>query len=285
MNFRLTAGSCALVAGVLANIAGAATTMRLQVAEAGSELWSSSINAKPGDAVDIRVTVSFTGGPVTPIGLSSTIFQPTVSNWQIGGDALAPMVASGSNTTTPSGAVSDSPGQYGRVSPFAGVVIATSARLFGHVHAASATTGGVSFLRIAQRQVTSWFGGPGNTSGGSGINIKQWNINSPARTLPNPQPAFLTQLTDIVILKFKIVLSTDPSTRTLTVDAPLAGFVRVADVNNWPGHPYIGWYTGPNGDTPHIADLPTIEQGFINIPAPGAAALCLAGLLAIRRRR
>jgi hypothetical protein len=284
---RCAPAGLALAAGVVGAslTANAATTMSLQVSPALAETWSSSIAATPGQSIDIRVMVSYTGsasgvGGAAPIGLSSVIFQPTVSNWQlgVGGDVLSPMVAVGHNNSTPSGAVLDMPGQYGRIRPFATVGTTTNSALFGHVHAASAQTGDVSYLRIAQKQVTSWLGGIGNTSGGSGVNIKQFGVNNPARPLGSVPP-FNFALTDIVIFKFNIVLSSDSAVRSLAVDAPLQGIYSA-----FAGFPYVGWYSDPNEETPSIVDLPSIVPALITVPSP-AAGVVLLGLCVARRRR
>jgi len=124
----------------------------VQVSRGLAEDWHSSITASPGDRVDIRVVFSY-NGTSSPLGLAACIFQPTLSNWRAGGDTVQPLVNGGvgGQVTTPIGAVGDLPGQYGRVIPYAQVGMSSTTFLMGHVNMVA----GVSYLRIAQSQVTS----------------------------------------------------------------------------------------------------------------------------------
>jgi hypothetical protein len=265
-----------LVAGITTP-ANAATTIRVQVSRALAEDWHSSLAAQPGDSVDIRVLVSWTGGPVTPLGLSSVVMQPTVSRWAAGIDTLAPFVnnGSGSQNTTPIGAVADLPGQYGRIMPFA-AISTFDAPNRGHVNSVS----GITYLRIARSNTTAWFGATGNTTGAGGVNIHQFS-QAGADRLASPNPPFSAQLTDIVVFKFNIQIgAAGPSLREMVCNVPLQGL-------NLQPNPYVGWYANPTEPTGSIRDLPTIIPAFINVPAPGGLLLPAAALagLAMRRRR
>src|SRR5262249_46288709 len=137
--------------------------------------------------VYVRCRVSYTGAE-SPLGLGSLVFQPTVSRWAVS-DALSAFVSGGptsaafpsgvpgggGNTTTPPGVITNEadPTQFGRVSPWGRYSLTSNTSidhsLTGFVHAGG--DGGAPpgrWLRIAQHQVTSWIGGTGNTSGGSG---------------------------------------------------------------------------------------------------------------------
>jgi hypothetical protein len=259
----------------------AATTMRLQVSRALQEDWHSSLNASPGDSVDIRVLVSWTGGPQTPLGLASVIMQPTVSNWATGLDTFTPLVnnGSGGQFTTPIGAVADAPGQYGRIIPFAAVSTQGGTGPYqpyrGHINGFEGTT----YLRIANSTATAWFGGAGNTSGGAGVNIHQFSQAGSDRQA-FPLPAFNNQLTDIVIFKFNIrVGALGPALRTMVCDLPLAGLFQQPN-------PYVSWWGSPTEISGSIRDTPTILPAFIVVPSP--ASMCVAaafmGIMTRRRR-
>jgi hypothetical protein len=177
---KATRAAAALIAAAtLTTAARAGTTMTVQVSRALAEDWHSSINASPGDSIDVRIVVSHTGDPA--LGSCSTMYQPTVSDWTAG-DHMAPLVNGGigGQVTVPIGAVQDLPGQYGRIIPYAQFAFSSTAYLRGHVN----TVAGISYLRIAQSQVTSWFGGPGNTSAGSGL--YNFQLNNVGRTTADP---------------------------------------------------------------------------------------------------
>jgi hypothetical protein len=251
----------------------AATTLRLEVSRALQEDWHSSIQALSGDSVDIRVVLDHTGPPV--LGFGSLIFQPTVSNWTAS-DVMAPLVNGGvgGQVTVPIGAVQDLPGQYGRIIPYAQYGFPASDHLMGHVN----THAGVTYLRIAQATITSWIGDPGNTSGGSGINMRQFNDIGRS----TGDPAFSPATSNIVIFKFGITLAPgNPSVRTMVADAPING------IWDSPGNPYVGWWQSMMEIIPSGLDRPTIipAQIFVNVPAPGPLSLLAAALFAVRRRR
>jgi len=245
----------------------------------------------------------------TPRGLSSLLFQPTVSNWG-STDTMAALAngGAGSNTSSPSGAVSNSAGSYGRISPWARTAVTG---MTGFVHTGGqggAPAGG--WLRIAQNGVTNWVGVggpangtgvPNNTSGGSGVNIAQ--LAAIGRT--GSDPSFVTAISNVAIFRFAVNVDTSTGARTLTIDAPLAGFGNLANPDDassdreiywWAvdraNHPTlttgalayqdIGESTGSFRGTAHVTD------GSITVilPTPASLALLgLGGLVAGRRRR
>src|SRR5262249_6633339 len=143
--------------------------MEFQVSAPLAENWGSSIDVLPGGTVDIRVRISYTGTE-SPIGLGSVMWQPTVSNWDNVGtnqDVMTPLFNDGvgGDYSTPPGAVDDQPGQYGRIHPFARTANPSSSRLMGHVN----TNAGITYLRIAQAQITNWISGYTSTGGGAGV--------------------------------------------------------------------------------------------------------------------
>jgi hypothetical protein len=254
--------------------------VQMQVSPSLQEDWHNSIQASPGDSVDVRVTVTYQGTRV-PVGFASMIFQPTVSNWLPGEDVLLPFVngGAGSQTSDPIGAVPDAPGQYGRVIPFARVATLSTNRIMGHVN----TDGGVTYLRIAQAHVTNWFGGPGNTTGGSGVNIGQL-ANGLGRTTADPP--FSPVVTNAVVFKFGVTLSAaSASARTLIVDAPVIGFGNHDSL----GNPQISWYGGLTETPPgSISGAPSVvsAQIFVTVPSPaGLVAFGFAFAAGVGRRR
>ncbi|HYE62540.1 MAG TPA: hypothetical protein VD997_11150 [Phycisphaerales bacterium] len=268
---RVAAGLSVLL--LAAGAAQSATTLAVQVSLAGQENWQTSLNAFPGASVDVRVLVSYQGS-AAPLGFAFTSYQPTLSNWHAT-DTLGPLVNNGwgGQQTTPIGAVQDAPGQYGRIIPYAFSNIPENNRVIGHINTVSGTT----YLRVAQRQVTSWFGGTGNTSGGSGVTA--WQLSDQGRTASTP--AFSPALVNVTLFKFKVQLSSTEVGRTLHVDIPAAGISNGR--NN--GQPYVAWFQSMSEPVGSLLEVPSVVTASINLlPSPGTLLL-LAPLAVVQRRR
>ena len=261
----------ALVAGLFPSAALAQSFIEWEVSPATAESWSTSINAVPGQTIDIRARVSYEG-TLAPLGLGSFFFQPTVSNWLTGSDILNPFRNDGGNTI-PRGDVPDLPGMYGRIVPFG--TRDPQNPYIGH----SNTVAGVNYLRIAQSQVTNWIGQAGNTSGGSGVVIGQFN---PAiwSTVTNPPPFFESRTQDLTVFKFSITLSdSNLDARTLIVDA-VESYASTIGFNQ-----VMKWYMTPAEPLGSLQLSPTNIAATIHvIPAPGSFLL-FAGACAFARRR
>src|SRR5262245_5996255 len=177
--------------------------------------WSSELTVQQGQRLWVRAMVTYTGSQA-PVGLASFVYQPIVSNWDAAGSSVDTATVS-----TPGGAscgwLPPCYERYGRYTPFD----RSAMTLAGHIHTNG--SGGAppgTWLRIAQAQVTSWFGGPGNTSGASGLPISQ--LSDIGRTTMDAP--FETTLQNLAVYRFGIQLSTDMVQRTLTIDAPIQGF-------------------------------------------------------------
>jgi hypothetical protein len=276
--------STLVAAAGVCGVANAATTVEILLSTNGVD-FSSTINPPGGGSglQTIQVLVSVSTTNPNAIGLGSMIFQPTVSNWT-STDALVPFTAAfGSNTSTPSGAVADASGQYGRITPWAAVSNSSAQRLFGHVHqngSGGAPPGG--FLRIAQAQVTSWIGGTANTSGGSGVNIKQ--LSNIGRTASDP--AFNGNVTSVHVFRYAVQLDTSAirggsGLLGVRFDAPASGF---GNLNTTTGQREVYWYANLNEASGSIREVPTVIPGII-APSPGAIAVIGLGMMGVARRR
>jgi hypothetical protein len=272
--------SLVAVAG-LSVAASAATTVSMLVSLDGTN-FAQNVNLIPNSGIQtVQVLTTVSTNTAAAIGLGSMIFQPVITNWAPT-DSLVPFTSAfGSNTSTPSGAVADAPGQYGRITPFASVANTSAQRLFGHVHinGSGGAPAGSNFLRIAQAQVTNWIGGAGNTSGGSGVNIRQ--LSNIGRTASDP--AFNSTTTNVRVFRFAVNIDTAVQPRVLGVDAPLAGF---GNLNTTTGGREVYWYADLNEASGSIREVPTVANGSISIiPAPASLALLGLGGLAVSRRR
>lgn len=262
------------------------TNLVWQLSSDGGTNWAqynagSPLQVAPGASVQARAVVSYIQGSntATPIGLASLFFQPVVTNWTAA-DTLAGFVNGGigSNTSTPPGVVTNNT-DFGRLSPFGRTALASSNALFGHVQDNGS---GTTVLRIAQRQATSFIGGTGNSSGGSGVPIAQ--LSDVGRTTADP--AFNPNLTNVVIFRYGITLSSAATRPDLSFDSPIAGFGNLNTTNGDREVYYFGASTESTGQLRGTANVTASFLRVIPVPAPASAALLgLGGLVAARRRR
>jgi hypothetical protein len=232
-----------------------------------------------GQTVVVRTQVTYQG-PGTAFGLASFVFQPTVSNWN--NCTLLPFINGGVGDNTSGGVVPADQiggldGPWGRVSPWGRAATTSTGFLRGHYHTGGA--GGApagSWLRIAQNHVTSWIGGAGNTTGGSGVPISQLG-----ETQRGPDdPPFNSQADNIIVLEFAIRIEAGFG-GSMQIDAPIDGF---GNRNAVTGVREVYWWddtikTGTARYAP-VVDGATITL----VPSPGAIPL-MTVLLAPRRRR
>jgi uncharacterized protein (TIGR03382 family) len=256
------------------------TQVSWQTSADGSIWFAGTRDYAPGSTVQVRALVTYTG-TATPLGLASFVFQPTVSN-ATATDAIAPFINGGvgSNTSSPLGVIQPSDtANFGRVSPWGRSATASSSAIRGFFHT-NPNNDGINYLRIAQAQVTSWIGGVGNTTGGSGVNIAQ--LANVGRTTSDP--AFNPSIANVYVFKFGVSLDAANTTdRTLTVDSPLAGF---GNRNTTTGDREVYWWGDMNeasGSIRGTANVATV--GIHVVPTPASLALLGLGGLAIGRRR
>jgi hypothetical protein len=237
--------------------------------------------------VFFRTLVSYTGVG-TPAGLASFVYQPTMSN-AVATDVMLPFFNGGvgGNTSTPVGVLTPAQGtdttSFGRLSPWGRTALSSTSALHGFFHT-NPNGDGINFLRIAQLQVTSWIGGAGNTTGGSGVPISQ--LSDVGRTTNDP--AFNTSLASVYVFKWGVTLDTTSGARAaadMVVDAPQAGF---GNRNTTTGDREIYWFTNTaeaTGGTRGTANITTGLVDFVLVPSPASLALLGLGGLAVGRRR
>ncbi|MBI1190781.1 MAG: hypothetical protein GC200_08905 [Tepidisphaera sp.] len=299
-------GAMMYVAGVVGVAHAADTTIKYEVSTDGLN-WSTSLNALPGTQIQVRTRVIWTGATQV-YGLEQVTFQPIVSNWTAAdhlettagtpvnpNNALNPsgngpggVGILGGAGTNPSANVPDTPGVWGRVSPFAFVATTTSSYLRGFLGTGTAA----GLLRIALSQTTNWIG-QGPTSGmGSANNWSAGNGVIAGQLYPeisSPRPGGLEFVpgTDYVVFKFGFTLSAAASARTLSIDTPLSGIRRETHVGPNYGRSVVYWAVTPTDALRPFYDSIAAAPAFVNVvPAPGASLLVVAiGSLAARRRR
>lgn len=246
--------------------------------------WAPTVNATEGTTVQVLVRASYIGS-ANALGFASANFQPTVSNWTAGDTALAYAGGGfGSNTTNPTNMVASGAagaGQYGRVSPMGRTNLTSNQAITNHVHinGSAGAPAGTSWLRIAQKQVTSWIGGTGNTTGGSGVNVAQ--LNDFNRTAADP--AFNASLQNVELFRFGVTIGAVGSRTQLDVTLPAGGF---GNYNAGTGEREVYWFASMFEASGSIRGSATVNGGTIILPAPASMALLgLGGLCVARRRR
>lgn len=252
------------------------TNVTWQVSLDGTN-WGSSVVAGAGTQVQARALVTYTGTG-TPFGLASFVFQPTVSN-ALATDTVSAFVngGAGSNTSTPIGVIQPTDTtSFGRVVPWGRSATTSTSAISGFFHT-NPNGDGINYLRIAQHQVTSWIGGVGNTSGGSGVNIAQ--LSNVGRTTSDP--AFNSSLSNVYVFKFGITLGAG-HTANLVVDSPTNAF---GNLNSSTGDREVYWWGDMNEATGSIRGTPVITDATIIVPTPASLALLGLGGLAVGRRR
>ncbi|MBS0195209.1 MAG: hypothetical protein JSR77_00465 [Planctomycetes bacterium] len=272
-----------VAAAGLASLATADTSrLDMQVSTDGVT-WSNNVNVAPGATVLVRGKVSFIQtGTATPVGFASLTWQPTLSNWVAGTDVLNAFADRGNNTN--GGSVSDTAGTagpFGRISPFGATGPTSTDPYRGHTQ----TAAGVNYLRIARTTITNW-AGDGPTTGTSASNNFNGSgglacVQKSSGNVGAADPPFQGSITDVVLFKFSVTVAA-PGTRTLTVDAPLAGMSR----NTTTGAREAAWFSSGSDNFGGIKAEVAVNTATISVPTPGGlAALGLGGLVAVRRRR
>ncbi len=310
----------ALVGG-LAGAAGAqvtyeqgGATVRFQVfdpaANGGAGLWTSTRTAFPGQQVEWRVVVSYTGTRTDLFALGEARYQPTVSNADnVGTGAAADQIGAwrnggNSGNGLPGSMLSTAEGE-------SGAPLATYGRVnYGGVAANAATNNGHTLFR----HTAGSEGAPtGNWLRIAGSFVSQWprELNFPIppldvtandinRILLGTAALQVSQSLDaahhtagtqnLVVLRQALVLSNATSTRTIQISSFRESFGRVGGVSGadeGDDRRYIAWQTGPSDNWGHRTIEPVIIPATITfIPSPGAGAVvCAAGLMFARRRR
>lgn len=296
----------------LAGIAGAASaqvtqapigaSLRYEVAINGGA-WGSSVDALPGDRVEWRAVVSYTGSEGA-VALGRVYYQPVISNadnvggsqdqlgaWRNGG-----ISGQGNTTLTPGllsaadGANSGALASYGRVvygftsrSTTAG----NSGALVGHRHSAgSAGAPAGEFIRIAGSLNTQWY--PASIPNGTTALNNQILFGVVSDNNTATSTWFATGTQNLVIFRQALILSDSEDLRTLTINSEAATLQRAGGGAGADDTRFMTWArAGEGGSTATIRAGVEYIPGVINVvPTPGAVALLgLGGLVAARRRR
>ncbi len=282
--------------------------LEYQVALPGGE-WGSSVTIQPGERVEWRVRVSYTGSDWVPaVGVSRVYYQPVFSNVDNEGDGASADqlgvwrnngVSGQGNTTLQQGLLNLAEGadssqlaSYGRVRlgfTSRSTTAGSSGALMGHRHTAgsnSAPEG--SFLRIAGSNNTQWY--PSNIPIGSvPLNNRiLWGVVS-------DNPADLTStwyvpgLQNVVIFRQAFVASAEAvqgNSRVVTLFSEAATLQRAGGSAGTDDVRFMTWTWGAKHPQPIRTGVEYLPATITIVPTPATSALAaLALLLSSRRRR
>lgn len=289
-------------------------TIRFQVfdpaANGGAGLWTSTRTAFPGQQVEWRVVVSYTGTRTDLFALGEARYQPTVSNadnvgtgaavdqigaWRNGGNSGNGLP--GSMLSTAEGENGAPLATYGRVN-YGGVAanVATNNghTLFRHTAGSDGAPTG-NWLRIAGSFVSQWprelnFPIPPLDVTANDINriLLGTAALQVSQSLDGAHHTAGTQ--NLVVLRQALIMSNATSTRTVQISSFRESFGRVGGVSGadeGDDRRYIAWQTGPSDNWGHRTIEPVIIPATITfIPSPGAVGVLGAvGFVCARRRR
>lgn len=249
-------------------------TLRYEVALPGGE-WGSSVSINPGDRVEWRAVVNFTGTQAAQ-AVGRVIYQPVLSNADNAGPSIDDIGAFRAGADP---ILSQSEGQstlslasYGRVS----YGVSLSHLFLGHRHSAGSNGAPAGeYIRIARDTETQWY--PPNGSGSTLGSVFSDN-NSAIST------RFVAGTQNMTIFRQAFIASSDVPTQMRT----LSLFSEAGGTPTLDGFPTMTWaLAGEGGSTATVRTNLEFIPATINIvPAPGVLAFAsLGGFCALRRRR
>ncbi|MEI7658591.1 MAG: immunoglobulin domain-containing protein [Phycisphaerae bacterium] len=259
------------VAGLasFAGIAGAQVTRMAIETSLDGVTWAGGTRAVPaGTTVQFRCVVTFdpAGTTQSTVGFASLTFQPTLSNWTTS-DALAAFATVGNNTN--GGSVPDSPGQYGRISPFAATGPTTSDPYRVHLQ----SNASINYARLARTTITNWIGvGPtsgtaaaNNFNGAGGVACVQKSFGSVGPS----DPPFNSNVSGVVLAKFAFTLSSDTTARQLQITVPNDGMSRNATT----GAREASWYASNSDLLGSVKTSVVVSPAVVEVCQPPVAAV------------
>ncbi|HYF14918.1 MAG TPA: hypothetical protein VD971_07600 [Phycisphaerales bacterium] len=295
-------------------LAGATTTVLAQAPEAnGSQMrfevlngatWGSSINANPGETVDFRVVVSYTGTRTDLLALGNARFQPTFSNFDNSGtgadrDNFRPWLNGGtSGNNIPGSLLSQAEGNstatlpaYGRVFPFGSTAMNSGGSNilteFRHDGGANRAPAG-SWARLSGSFGSNW-PLPALTTTPVATNELLGILRGVAASQlaqASAGSAWQGGTQNIVIFRGAITLSNDGAARTITISNAEGSLLRVGNAQSADDARYIAWQESATDLGSYRTAVNVVSGAITVIPSPASLALLgLGGLAAARRRR
>lgn len=266
--------------------------------------WGNTVNASPGQQVEYRVVINYTGPRTDLLGLGDSRYQVSFSNADNTGpsqDALVAFPGDGTssfleNMLTAADGENGSPlPAYGRTGfDHYGQIAGALNRLRIFRHGGDSPQAGApsgSWLRVAGEFVTSWPvaqlpGVPTVQQGNAilrGISSAQLAPDGP---LGSPNTRFRGGVSNLVVFRHAVVLSDLADEREVTLSIAEGSLQRVVANRSSDDRRYIQWHESRLGVLGTYRTSVAIVPATIVIPTPGVLAVVgLSGMLAARRRR
>jgi hypothetical protein len=271
----------------------------------GTAWTSNKVNILPGQTVEYRAVVDYTGPRTDLFALGEILYQPIFSNADNSGPNTDTHGAFRNNGVTgiaiPGTMLTASEGENGGALPSYGRVVYGQAAsnttqqnvvtLFRHGDTApqnGAPAG--SWMRIAGSFVTNWPAFPLTAApGATGINNIQRGIASGQSSQALAPTTHVMGVDNLVIWRGSFTASTDltPANREVQITSSEAFLKRAGGTTSTDDRRFMTWQTG-SGDGGSYRTMVEFVPATITVvvPAPGAAALLgLGGLMIARRRR
>ncbi len=294
------------VAG-LAGIASAQTTteqgggrLTFQVYNPVTNAWGSSIDAAPGQRVELRVVASYTGTRTDLFAMGEALYQPTLSNadntgtgaqqdqigaWRNGGNGGNSIA--GSMLSVAEGNQGTALADYGRVL-FGGTATAATGSntmtSFRHTGGSDGAPAG-SWIRMAGNFVTQWPAALPAAPAAADTNRILRGISAQQQSFALNSTFHVAGLSN-VIFRQAIILSDDPAARTVQFSSFIESARRVANTGTDDTR-FISWQTSNSDSGSHrTLGVQYVPANINVVPTPASMALMgLGGLVAARRRR
>jgi hypothetical protein len=276
--------------------------IRLEVWNGSS--WGNTVNASPGQQVEYRVVISYTGPRTDLLGLGDSRYQVSFSNADNTGpsrDTLVAFPGDGTSTfqqnmlTQANGASGSALPAYGRTGfDFFGQIEANRNRLRNFRHGGDSPGAGApagSWLRVAGEYVTIWPAAqlptvPSEYEGNAVLRGVTSTQRAPVDVFGNPNTRFVGGVENLVVFRHAVTLSSSTDAREMTVSIVDGSLLRFNTGSSTDDRRYIQWHENSVGVLGTYRTSVAIVPATIVIPTPGVLAVVgMSGLLAVRRRR
>ncbi len=285
--------------------------LEFQVFDPALAHWTSTVNALPGQQVEWRIRLSYTGTRTDLHAPGEAIYQPVISNtdnsddaggmdtlgpWRNGG--ITGWSIPGTMVTAAEGDSGAPLASYGRVNYGLATTTAATSNIittFRHSNGGDGAPAG-THLRVAGNFIAQW---PRDLSGPvPPLDVTTTDIRNIIDGVHSGQGAHgsssphVEGLVDMVTFRGAILLSASPGERTLQISTFRDSIRRVggSGANESDDRRYFAWQTGigdiGTGTLGHRTLDPEFNAAEIHvIPAPAGLACAVIGAGLARRRR
>lgn len=278
--------------------------LRFEVLNPQTGVWGSTYpDALSGEQVEFRVVASYIGTRTDLFAMGEVLYQPTISNVDNTGagssaDQIAPYrnggnggnsVAESIITYAEASIMGPLNNGYGRVRFGGTACTATGSNTmtsFRHNSDNGSPAG--SWIRLAGTFVSQWPAQYVNVApDATAINRILRGISSQQQSQALNSTFHVAGTQNIVIFRQAIILSDSGDVREMQISTFNEAFRRVGGTTSTDDTRYMTWQIGASDSGSHRTSVTIVPATiWVNVPAPGGAAVACVGLvLASRRRR